>query len=126
MTTLRKWAQGGVEDQARLLGEVEMQQGLEDRQDFTWQKDHQRAKGKCESSPGLPQFLTLEPAKDLGSAPANPAQTDRGQWQSQSEPKLLRVLKFILTIHSFTHSCLPQTLITHLICARCHYRLLGV
>ena len=36
--------------------------------------------------PGLPQFLMPKPAKDLGSAAANPAQTDRGQWKSQSEP----------------------------------------
>lgn len=39
MRTPRKWAQDWVQDPARLLGEVEMEQGLEDREGFIWQKN---------------------------------------------------------------------------------------
>lgn len=35
-------------------GEVEMEQGLEDRHDFTWQKEHQRAKDRWEKPPRPP------------------------------------------------------------------------
>lgn len=65
-----------VEDWPRLPGEVGMEHGPEDRQDFTWQQEHWRARVRLRVHRGLLQLPTREPAKDLGSVPASPAQSD--------------------------------------------------